>query len=208
MTRPVDLWIRGREIHAGDAAAERRIGREVPEHDRGAGRHVREVDDHVGPFGRREQQLLDLHGGGEEPEIAADLPEAQAGAIEREQEEPRVAPVQHAEAIAPLLDLEVRPGAAVHHHHVAEELGVPDGRDITRPATRGVWRERDLQLSPLHALEERARVGVEQRAVGVERAVLDGERDLVVRRPGASPAAGAGPGRTPGSRSAAPPRSR
>jgi hypothetical protein len=50
--------------------------------------------------------------------------------IELEDEEAGVAAVEQAEAIAALLDLQVGPGAAVDEHGIAEELRVPDGRDV------------------------------------------------------------------------------
>ena len=48
-----------------------------------------------------------------------------------------LAAVEEAEAVAALLDLQVRPGLAVDDHRVAEELGVPDAarcRSARRPA--------------------------------------------------------------------------
>ena len=53
-----------------------------------------------------------------------------------------------------------------------------------------------------------SRVRVEQRAVIVNRAILDGEWDLVYRISEGSPNRAAGPGRTAGGRSPGPRRSR
>ena len=80
-----------------------------------------------------------------------------------------------------------RPRPTVHDDAVAEELGVPDRRDVA------VGDERSTE-----AVEERPGVRIEERAVAVERPVLDRERDLVVLRSRGSPSCGAGPGRTAG----------
>ena len=66
------------------------------------------------------------------------------------------------------------PGVPVHGHRVGEELGVPDGRQ-RRPVGRQVVERR----APV---EEGPRVGVEQRPVGLERAVLDGEGEVLGAR--------------------------
>src|SRR5215207_8244375 len=93
-------------------------------------------------------------------------------------------PVEEAEAVAPLLHLQRRPRGAVDDDRVAEELRVPDRRDVALAAAGGVGHERDPQLRGIEPLEERAVVGIKQRTVGRERAVLDRDRNLVVGRPG------------------------
>ena len=78
-------------------------------------------------------------------------------------------PFRKRKPVAPLLHRLERPGVAVDHDRVAEELGVPDRREV------GVG---DVRAGD--PVEERARVRIEERPVGVERAILDGDRDLVV----------------------------
>ncbi len=93
---------------------------------------------------------------------------------EVQDQEARLAAVEEAEAVTPLLhDLEW-PGIPIDHDAVAEELGIPNGREAAfHPALRN---ER-----PHDGVEELARVRIEQRTVGVERPILDGDRDLVIR---------------------------
>ncbi len=105
---------------------------------------------------------------------------------ERQVQEARVAAVQQAESIARRRHVELRPAHAVHDHHVEEGFGIPGRRDVR------VGNEVDLELAfarelrvrrarrALHVqlLEERPVAGVEEAAVGVERAVLDHDRDL------------------------------
>jgi hypothetical protein len=68
--------------------------------------------------------------------------------IQLEEQRARVARVEAAEAIAALLDVEERPGVAVDHHRVAEELRVPDRRDVARVAVAGLLRdEGNLQVA-------------------------------------------------------------
>ena len=122
------------EVDAGDPAAERLVGPEVAE-DVAADRHVREVDDDVGALGEAHQEPVaaaggDVHRGGEEAALVADLPDLDAGDVrEVEDQEARLAAVEEAEPVAPLLDDLERPGVAVDHDRVAEELGVPDRRE-------------------------------------------------------------------------------
>src|SRR5207247_9745201 len=81
--------------------------------------------------------------------------------------------VQKPEPVAGSLDGQELPRVAVDHDGVAEELRVPD---------RG-----ELPLGDVIAddpVEERATVGVEERAVRVEGAILDRDRNLVVARAG------------------------
>ena len=61
-----------------------------------------------------------------------DLPHFHARMIELEDQEARVATVQQSEAITSRLHLQVRPGKAVDDDHVAEEFGIPNGRDGCR----------------------------------------------------------------------------
>ena len=162
---------RGREVRF--ATAEGLVGADVAE-DVIAPGHVREVDDHVGAFGQAHQQpiaaLGDVDGRRKEAALVADLPDLDPGDTgEVEDQEARLTAVEEAEAVSPPLHIEVRPGVAVDHDHVAEELRVPDGRDVgARDVRTGV------------PVEEEARVRIEQRAVRVEGAVLDGDGNLVV----------------------------
>ena len=66
-------------------------------------------------------------------------------------------PLRKPKPIPARLDLQLRPGAAVDHHGVAEELRVPDRRDVAG---------RDVGAGEV--VEERAAGRVEQRAVAVE----------------------------------------
>src|SRR5207249_9023627 len=130
-----------------------------------------EINDDVGPFGRPYQQAIELHRRGQEAAVGANLPEWQSVSSQFQDEESRVAAVDEAETIAPLLDVEVRPCSAVDHHGVAEELRIPNRRHVARTAAAGLGDERDLQLAEVKAFEERPVVGIEQRAVGIERAI-------------------------------------
>ena len=89
---------------------------------------------------------------------------------EVEDQEARLAAVEEAEAVAPLLD--VRNGQVLPLTMIM--LPKNSGFQIGEMSVSGMY-------GPGDAVEERAGVGVEERAVGVERAVLDGDRDLVVR---------------------------
>ena len=96
------------EVVAGNATAERLVGADVGE-DVVPDRDVREVDDHVGPLGEAHQQPVAVIGGqihrrGEEAALVADLPHLHPGdAAEVEDQEPRLAAVEKAEAVtAPL----------------------------------------------------------------------------------------------------------
>ena len=130
----------------------------------------------------------EVHRGGQEAALVADLPDLDARDVaEVEDQEARLAAVEEAEAVAALLDGLERPGVAVDHDHVAEELGVPDRRN----SVSGMYGARRCPS------KNARRVRVEERAVGVERAVLDGDRDLVVglvRAGTCRPPSGAGPG--------------
>ena len=158
----------------GLAAAEGFVRTDVAQ-DEVTRRHLAEVDDQVRALGQPHQQLVAVVGGQvdrarEEAALVADGPDLDAGDLaEVEDEEARLAPVEEAEPVAPLLHGLERPGVAVDHDGVAEELRVPD---------RGELPHRDVVLGK--TVEEGPRVGVEQRPVGPERPVLDRDRDLEV----------------------------
>ena len=69
--------------------------------------------------------------------------------------------------MTPPLHLDERPGVSVDNQRVAEEFGIPDGGDIAVGDVR-----------PGEAIEERTAVRIEKRAVGIEGAVLDDQRNL------------------------------
>jgi hypothetical protein len=71
---------------------------------RSAGRHVREVDDHVRALGRAEQDLRQLDRLGQKAALVADLPERQP-ALQPQDQEARVAAIQQAQAVPPPLHL-------------------------------------------------------------------------------------------------------
>ncbi len=139
------------------------------------GRDVGEVDDHVGALrgGEEEPAGICLHhvvGGGEQAAVVADLVDEHSGdRREVEDQEARVAPVEQAQPVPALVHGVEGPHPTVDHQGVAEELRVPHRGDTA------LGHERALE-----AVEERAGVGVEQGAVGVERAVLDRQGDLAV----------------------------
>ena len=135
--------------------------------------HVREVHDDVRTLGQAHEQGVargrHVHRRGQEATLVADLPDLDTRDLcEVEDQEPGLAAVQEAEPVASLLDGLERPGVAVDHHRVAEELGVPDRRERARGEV------------PDDPVEELAGVRVEEGAVRVERSVLDRDRDLVV----------------------------
>src|SRR4029077_8468302 len=106
----------------------------------------------------------------QEATFVADLPNLYAWDVaEVEDQEACLAAVEEAQAVPPLLDDLERPGVAVGDDHVAEELRVPDRGELA------VW-----DVGAHQAVEELTRVGVEERAVAVERPVLHGDGDLVV----------------------------
>jgi hypothetical protein len=138
---------------AGSAGAgvDRRTRLVVPQQQRLPG-NAAEVDDHVGPLGRCEHELVDLDRAIPHTALGPDLPEADAADVEAE--DARVAAVQDPEPIHPGLDLEERPDLAVDQHRVPEVLADPGGAlDVARR--------------------------VEERSVSVEAAVLNHQRDLV-----------------------------
>ena len=166
---------RRREVDAGDAAAERLVGPDIAAA-RGSptgtfakstmtsARSAEPQQEAAAVVGRH------VHRRSEEAALVADLPGLDArDAGEVEDQEPRLAAVQEAEPVPALLDDLERPRGAVRDEHVAEELRVPDRGELAGGDVVGD-----------DAVEERPGVGVEQRAVVVERAVLHGDRDLVV----------------------------
>jgi hypothetical protein len=82
----------------------RLVGSKVLQHDLGADGDVGEVDDHVGALRRPQQEPRELDRDGQEATLGAELPERQPVA-QLEDQEPRVAAVEEAEPVAPLLDL-------------------------------------------------------------------------------------------------------
>src|SRR4030095_4578743 len=139
--------------------------------------NVREINNHVGTFSEPHEQLIaqgsDIDRRSQEATFITNLPDFHAGDLaEVQDQEARLAAVQEAEAVAALLHLLERPGVAVHHDHVAEELRVPDRREI------GEWDE--ARVERRGPGEKLSPVRVEKRAVGVERSVLDRDRDLVI----------------------------
>mmetsp|Transcript_105274 Transcript_105274/g.293066 ORF Transcript_105274/g.293066 Transcript_105274/m.293066 type:complete len:679 (+) Transcript_105274:113-2149(+) len=105
---------------------------------------------------------------------------ATAGNRHQEQvQEAGVAPVQQTEAVEPFLHLMHRPRHAIHHHDVEERLRVPNRRDV------GVSHAADVRhVQSLRGGKELPVVRVEKRAVRVEGAVLDNDRDLPELLPG------------------------
>ena len=147
-----------------------------------------EVDDEVGPLGRREEQLrrvrigrvVELDRSVEQSAVGPDLPEGHGrgrgwrSRVRRVREvhgqKARVGGVEEAQPVAPRLDLEDGPAPPVHAHHVPEELGDPEG---VRLGVDGPAAD--------------VRVGVRavvpaQLAVDVERPVLEDQLDLLVAR--------------------------
>ena len=116
-------------------ARRRRTARRAPMFCRmivGPDRHVGEVDDHVGALRRAEQQLRRARPGAAGSRRRCRSARTGRPSVHFEDQETRVADVQEAEPVAALLDVEERPGVAVDHHRVAEELRVPDRRDVAR----------------------------------------------------------------------------
>jgi hypothetical protein len=164
---PRGVGIRLAEVDAWSAPAERLVRSDVSQDVASSG-NVREVDDQVCPLRQAHQHAIavvgsEVHRCREEPTFVADLPHLDPwDVVEVEDQEARLAAVQEAESVAALLDLEERPRVPVHHDRVSEELGIPDGRE--RP---------DRNVGVDDSIEELARVGIEQRAVGLEGPVLD-----------------------------------
>ena len=175
------LRVGRREVRPRRPAPERLVRPLVDQEELGAFGQPGEVDEHVGALGRRQQQLAQGHRGGQEAPVGADLVEGQRrrdgprGARvgrELEDQEARVAAVEEPEAVAARLDRQHRPGAAVDDHRVAEDLRVPDRRDVALG-----------DVGAGEAVEDGATRRIAERAVRGEGAVLDRERDLVGARP-------------------------
>ena len=139
------VGVGGVEVVAGSPPPNGSSGAEVEQRDLGADRDVAEVDDHVGPLGGAHQQPLELHRRGQEAALGADLPERQV-VLQLQDQEAAVAAVQDPEAVAALLDVEVRPGGAVDEHRRAEELRLPDRRDVA-PRRRLLADVRDVETA-------------------------------------------------------------
>jgi hypothetical protein len=150
-----DLARRGRvgniEVVGRLTAAERFVGSEVAEHI-APHRHVGEVDDQIGPLGKAHQQPVAVSGGevdrgSEKPTLVADRPDLDARDLaEVEDEEPGLASVEETEPVAALLHGQVRPGRTVGDHHVPEELGVPDRRDVRGGMYRPVMPSKNSRV--------------------------------------------------------------
>jgi hypothetical protein len=128
-----------------------------------------EVDDDVAALGGRQEEfwrggaVRQPHRRVQQAAVGADLPDRRADrargrvAVQLHLQEARVRRIDDAEAVAPRLDLEERPGLAVHGHDVAEELRVPE---------RVVLGIRRWAVEPLGIS-----VGKQDLAVGVELAI-------------------------------------
>ena len=119
-----------------------------------------EVDDHIGALARRDQQRGHRHGRAQQPALGSDLCERQRAAAvlvdELQVVETRLRAVDDPQPVAARLDVDKRPDLGVDDCDVAEELRHP------------------LRVIRGHALR-----WVEHAAVGVERLVLQHQRDLV-----------------------------
>ena len=132
---------------------------------------VREVDSTMARSpGARVSSVIST--GSAVPAVAPDLDEGHGGlglvagalGLEPERVEPGVRAVVDVEPVLPVVDVQVRPDPAVHQDRVAEVLGIPVRVDVG--------------VDPL--------VREPERAVRVERAVLD-DRHLVLARAGGGP---------------------
>ena len=148
--------------HNFSAARERR-GSVVGEH-KILARLAGKVHDHVKALRRQLQQRGQRHGSRQQAAIGADHVELRtrhamsyAFRIRHDQvhvQEARVGAVEHAQAVAPRLNVNHRPRLAVHAHGVAKELGNPE---LVRSAVSR---------------------GIKERAVRIEQPVLHDQRDL------------------------------
>lgn len=109
-----------------------------------------------------------LDDGGQETAVAADLVKCPAVG-QCENECASTAAVQQSEAILGFKDIQVRPDFAIDDHGIAEEFGVPDGGYVS-----GVYGVSAVGAGV--SIEVFPGGGVEEAAVGIEAAVLDGER--------------------------------
>jgi len=114
--------------------------------------------------------LRGLDDGGQETAVAADLVKCPAVG-QCENECASTAAVQQSEAILGFKDIQVRPDFTIDDHGIAEEFGVPDGGYVS--GGYGV-----SAVGAGIAIEIFAGCGIEQAAVGVKAAVLDGERNF------------------------------
>ena len=126
-------------------------------------RHAGEVDDQIGPLGQTNQKPVAVGG------VARAHPGERLPLVEIENEEPGLASVEDPEPVTALLNSQERPCVAVDHDRVAKELGVPDRGEV------GVGKVGAGDL-----VEEGSGVGVEQRSISVEGAILNGDRDFAV----------------------------
>jgi hypothetical protein len=162
------IRLSGLEIDIRQAFAERLVRTKISHDDPAAHRHLREVDDDVGSFGRSHEQLSAPYGRVEKAAIHANLPEREIRPIQLQDEKPRVAPVEKAEPVPPLFDVQVRPRPPVDDDGVSKELRIPNRRDVADAVAARFRNERNLQLAGRQTLEKRARVGVVERSVRVE----------------------------------------
>src|SRR5262249_34141543 len=117
------------EVYSGHATAKRLIRPEIAQDELRTNRDLGEIYDDVRPLGRRYEQCLAHHGRRQKAAVGPDRPEGQTSG-ELEDQKARVAGIQETEAIAALLNVQKRPGAAVDDHGVGKDLRVPDGRDV------------------------------------------------------------------------------
>lgn len=132
----------------------------VGQAERGAWRRRPEIDQQIGALGRSQKQVGQSDGGVEQAAVGADLVDPRTSR-ERHVVEAGVGGVDDAETINAARDVEVGCGLAVDHRDVAEGLW--------RPLVGITGRSR-------HSAERTDRV--RQRAVGVERPILEGERQF------------------------------
>src|SRR5574337_75510 len=124
-------WIGFVEVVGRFATAERLVGADVAQ-DVATDGHVGKVDNDIGALGGGHEQPVCVKGSEvrrrrQEAAFVADGPDFHAGnAAEIQDQEARLAAVQEAEAVAPLLHRLEGPGVAVGDEAVAEELRIPD----------------------------------------------------------------------------------
>src|SRR5512132_641942 len=163
------------EIGSRLAPAKRLIRPDVEKKEAAAGESG-EIDDAVDAFRRRDQKLGTGDGLLQEAAVGADLPELQVrGCLRRgsdnepQDEEAAAAGIEDAQSVAAWLHRQLWPRIAVDDDRVGEELRIPDGRHIAVRAIRG----RCL-------VEEESGGRIEERAVGIEAAVLNHEGAFMV----------------------------
>ncbi len=140
--------------------------------------NIGEVDNQIGtlcePHKQRIAQCCQVDRCRQEATFVANLPYFHArDLIEVQDQEARLAAIQETDSVAALLNGLEGPGVAVDHDHIAEELGVPDRREV------GVRNKAGKQSCG--TVEEFPGIRIEQGTVSVERPILNGDRDLVVR---------------------------